>query len=313
MGGGGKSRPNAGSVFIDKKKSRPLPQDTPAVIRRKINRSFEVAERQLADVAKLKHPENKNLKCVEALPLLPDLDAFPDSGTYVTMKFVKPPMPVGTKTYDRRLSSAIFRPIPNSDKEETEHNLALEAHKKDPENNPKPPPNTDYSLFLAASAADAEKFRVKFDPDYPARDDKSLYTSAGQNGANPCFAFERLRSYETVKETELDHDTKYSHSALLAIANDDDLEGQKGAFYYPVMQHSDIRPQRQKRIDVARGVSREEGQEELIDQLEVRVKDPSHKMMEECMLRYKEDPLNFHGGSAEENGEEDADGSAAER
>jgi len=327
MGGGGggpKSRPGSNLFINNKRKDRPLPADTPSAIRRKIDRSFEVADKYLNDLPKVKHPKNRNLKCVEAFPLLPDLDAFPDSGAYVTMKFIKPPMPAGSKTYDTRLLSGIMRPIQKTDEEEARLRAAIEAYTRDPQHNPKPEPNMDYNFFLTKTGTDAEKFRVKFDVDHPAREDESLYTAHGQNGKQPCFAFTRLRTYETVKETELDHERKYSHTVLLAFATDDDVEGQKGVFYYPVMQHSEIRPQRQKRIDIAHGYGRaDEEQDEMIDQLEVTVADPSQKMLEKYMLRYKESPFGFadesedeqepQDAAADEQEEEDADGSAEDR
>ncbi len=132
-------RPNSGNTAKrpDKRKSPEPDAGTPAYVKRKIERSFDVALANARDPSRVKHPTRKNARLVEAYPMLPDLDAFPDSGAYVTVKFAS--NPVGTSdSYDSRLLSGVFMPVQRSAAEEAEFEAAMEAHELDPQNNPRP-------------------------------------------------------------------------------------------------------------------------------------------------------------------------------
>ena len=271
--------------------------DSPLAIKRKIDIGFDAAERDLKDAKRLKHPTKKHLKLVDAAPLLPDLDAFPDSGAYVTIKFLTNPVQSG-KVYDTRLLSGIFRPIDRTSAEEEAFAAAMEAHEADKGNNPKPPNLMNYDFYLGRSTTTADRFRSMFDVDNPGHDDEKLYTD--QTDTSGCFQFSRLRAYETAQETEYDHMTKYSDEVLLAFNDEDEYPRQKAVYYYPVMQKSTIRPQRTKNI--ARTVGAAEEEEQIIDQLDVTVDDPSEDMRGD-MERYKTDPLGWDEVGGEEEAE----------
>ncbi|PHH67552.1 hypothetical protein CDD83_6522 [Cordyceps sp. RAO-2017] len=112
---------NARALLVQARKpARPAPdaaEDSPEAIKRKIDRSFELAELERKEPKRVKHPSKRHLKLVEAVPLLPDLDAFPDSGAYVTIKFLTNPVP-SSGEYDRRLLSAMLRPVERTPSEE---------------------------------------------------------------------------------------------------------------------------------------------------------------------------------------------------
>jgi RNA polymerase II-associated factor 1 len=279
----------------EKRKMSPEPdKGTPAWIKRRIEKSFEVAATNLAERTRVKHPSKRNLKVVDAFPLLPDLDAFPDSGAYVTVKFSTNPVH-SSDTYDTRLLSGIFKPIERTAAEEQLYENARAAWERDP-TQPKPSQMMNYDLFLPADAATGDKFRAKFDVDNPDRESRALYTSTDAGGS---FRFPRVRAYETAQEKEMDHDNKYDEEVILAYRDEDDSTAQKAVYYYPVMQRTTIRSQRTKNIARTIGIADEE--ETHLDELRVQIDEPSDELKAE-LLRYKLQPV---GDLPEEEEEEE--------
>ncbi len=303
-------KPSESSVFLKSKSSgaaalnrpekrkaqSPEPdRGTPAWIKRRIEKSFEVAAAQLADRSRAKHPSKRNVKVVDALPLLPDLEAFPDSGAYVTVKFATNPVNSSDK-YDTRLLSGIFKPIERTAAEDKAFETAFAAWERDPVNNPKPSNMMNYNFFLADSVETGEKFRTKFDVDHPEKDSSSLYTFSDSSGGS--FRFPRVRAYETAQEKEMDHNNKYDEEVILAYRDDetskrgpDDDSAQRAIYYYPVMQRSTIRSQRTKNIARTIGIKTDE-EEAQIDELNVRVDEPSDALKFE-LQRFKQQPVGY--------------------
>ncbi|OAA67385.1 RNA polymerase II-associated, Paf1 [Cordyceps fumosorosea ARSEF 2679] len=288
------------------KAKRPVPRqaeaaaNAPQTIKRKIERSFDVAEEELKDPKRIRHPTKKHLKAVEVTPLLPDLDAFPDSGAYVTIKFLTNPMAGGGggsgSKFDARLLSSLFRPIDKTENEERSYEAALAAHEADPVGNPKPQNLMNYDFYLGDGPAVGRNFRRKFDVDDPEHGDDALYTERAAGAG--CFQFNRVRAYETAQEIELDHATKYQDEVLLAFNDDEAYPRQRAVYYYPVMQKSTVRPQRTKNIARTAGIYEEE---QIVDQLDITVDDPTEEMRD-AMRRYRQQPL---GWEQEEEGEEE--------
>ncbi|EJP70237.1 chromatin remodeling complex subunit [Beauveria bassiana ARSEF 2860] len=269
--------------------------DAPETIKRKIEHSFDVAEQDLKDPKRARHPTKKHLKAVEVTPLIPDLDAFPDSGAYVTIKFLTNPMAGSGNKFDSRLLSSLFRPIDKTQQEEAAYEAALAAHEADPVGNPKPQNLMNYDFYLGDGPEVGKNFRRKFDVDDPEHDEDALYTDQ----AGGCFQFNRVRAYETAQETELDHTTKYQDEVLLAFNDDESYPRQKAVYYYPVMQKSTIRPQRTKNIARTAGIYEEE---QIVDQLDITVDDPTEEMRD-AMKRYREQPLGWDQEGEEEEEE----------
>ncbi|KAK2590170.1 hypothetical protein QQS21_012150 [Conoideocrella luteorostrata] len=272
--------------------------DSPQVIKRKIDRGFDIAQQDLKDAKRVKHPTKKHLKVVEAVPLLPDLDAFPDSGAYVTVKFLTNPVSSANE-YDSRLPSGLFRPIERTESEEAAYEAALEAHEQDPESNPKPQNLMNYDFYLGQNSTVASNFRRKFDIDDPDHDRDDLYTHQGDGAGY--FQFNRIRAYETAHETELDHPTKYTDEIIVAYNDEEAYPKQKAMYYYPIMQKSTIRPQRTKNIARTIGISQEE--EQIVDQLDITVEDPTEEMLD-AMRKYKANPLGWEQEAEEEPAQE---------
>ncbi|PON28030.1 hypothetical protein TGAM01_v203167 [Trichoderma gamsii] len=296
---------------------RPEPAaDSPQVIKRKIDKGFEIAEQDLKDPKRIKHPSKKHLKLVDALPLVPDLDAFPDSGAYVTIKFLTNPVS-SSNEYDNRLRSGLFRPIDRTAAEEAALEAAMEAYNQDPVSNPKPANLMNYDFYLGQSRADADRFRRKFDVDDADRDDDDLYTHRGDTGGY--FQFNRIRAYETAQETELDHPTKYEDEIILSTNEKDTDSSQKAVFYYPIMQRSTIRPQRTRNIARTNYGLAEDDEPQVVDQLDLTVDDPTEEMRA-AMKMYARHPMGWEQDEEEElqhgversieEGDVDADGDA---
>ncbi|KAL7937573.1 Paf1 domain-containing protein [Trichoderma chlorosporum] len=293
--------------------------DSPQVIKRKIDKGFEVAEQDLKDPKRIKHPSKRHLKLVDAVPLLPDLDAFPDSGAYVTIKFLTNPVS-SSNEYDNRLRSGLFRPIDRTPAEEAALEAAMEAYAQDPDNNPKPANLMNYDFYLGQTRADADRFRRKFDVDDPSHDDEDLYTHKADTGGY--FQFNRIRAYETAQETELDHPTKYEDEIILAFNDDETYPKQKAMYYYPIMQKSTIRPQRTKNIARTNYGLAEDDEAQVVDQLDLTVDDPTEEMRS-AMKMYSRHPLGWeqdegadeqhHVEQSIEEADVDADGEEAER
>jgi RNA polymerase II-associated factor 1 len=284
------SSPRAGLLNATRKVPRRSPEpaaDSPRVIKRKIERSFELAEEELNNPKRVKHPSKRNVHLVNSTPLLPDLDAFPDSGAFVTIKFATNPVPSSSE-YDKRLLTSLFKPIERTEEEEEIYEAALEAHARDPVNVPKPQNFMNYDFFLPHSKTTATNFRRKFDVDDPDREDDGLYTH--ESDMVGCFQFNRIRAYETSQETELDHQTKYSNEILLATNDDDTFPRQKAVYYYPVLQKSTIRPQRMKNI--ARTIGGPDEDEKIVERMDVTVQDPNEDMRT-AMKKYKEHPFGW--------------------
>ncbi|KAH6687333.1 RNA polymerase II-associated [Plectosphaerella plurivora] len=299
-----KRAPSAVNAFLQPKLKRPEKRrvaepeaGSPAAIRRKIEKSFEIAQRYAKDPRSVPHPTKKpGVHVVESYPFIPDLDAFPDAGAYVTVKLQNNPVPASA-VYDRRLLSSILRPIPKTAEEEEIYAAALEAYERDPDSYPKPSNLLDYQYFLPADAQVGERFRASFDIDNPDRAAPELYTHSSKD-LGPCFQFTRLRAYETTKETEFEAPDKYSDELIVAFS---DLEGpaagdhhvlrQRAAYFYPVMQRATIRPQREKNI--LRTMSQAEPPENEVNQLDIAIADPGEEMRD-VARRFKANPLLAH-------------------
>lgn len=286
-----------------RKAASPEPdKGTPAYVKRKIEKSFDIAQANLKDRTRVKHPSNKSrqLRCVDAFPLLPDLDAFPDSGAYVTVKFTHNPVP-SSSHYDTRLLSGIFKPIQRTDAEEQAYEAAQIAHERDPENVPRPNNMMNYEFYLPADTSSANSFRRRFDVDDPERDSDSLYPKNRDS-----FEFKRIRAYETAQETELDHESKFSDELILAINDEDRPDRERAVFYYPIMQRSIIRSQRTRNIARTMGGVPIEENLDTVDQLDVTVEEPDEELKRH-MAKYKDHPFGFEDEEEEVQPHDDDD------
>jgi RNA polymerase II-associated factor 1 len=281
------------------KRKSPEPDiGTPAYVKRKIEKGFDAAKENLKDKSRIRHPTKppvnkfRNLRVVEAFPVLPDLDAFPDSGAYVTYKFAHPPIPKDG-AYDRRLLNSILK-YNRSPEEEEAYNAAVEAHNRDPENFPKPTNQQPYNFYLADKVKHVDMFRKRFDLRNPDRDDDSLNPETKADSGKSAFEYNYARTYNAVIESELDHDTKYSEELVFGIDRDT-----KVAWYYPSMQRMKLEPPRRIHNQFKR-------EKKEVDEIDVIPEDPSDEWrlrMDMC----KANPLVGPDPPQEDEPEHDAE------
>lgn len=225
-------------------------KESPEYIKAQVEKSFEIAAKNI-ELKSVQHPSKRNLKLVDAHPLLPDLQGFPDPGGYATIKFTTNPVPPSS-TYDSRLECSLLMPTEVSAAETERRRIMTEAHEMDPERNPPPEATHEYEFFMPENLQTARNFKRKFDTLDPERDDDELYTSVASDGVTGCFRFKRTRAYESQMFSG-SQEGKYDDEVVIALHDGNDGIHSRGAYYYPLVQKISIRPQRQKNINLRRG------------------------------------------------------------
>jgi len=264
---------NTGSRF--KRPTLDVDKESPEYVKGQVEKSFQVAASYLKDPGRVRHPSKRNAKLIEAYPLIPDLDAFPDAGGYMGIKFLTNPVPPSS-VYDIRLENSLFRPIIPTEEEELAKAAAREAHNQDPTRNPAPDDTLDYEFFLTETPESALAFKRKFDVFDPEKDEEEIYTERNGGGAG-CFRFKRIRDYESASQIGTSYE-KYDDEVMIAIHDGTDGLHQKAAHYYPMVRRIAIRPQRNKNIHKHKTGSTDQD-ENVIDFIDVRVEEPEEEMV----------------------------------
>jgi hypothetical protein len=212
---------------------------------------------------KPRHPTNPSLQLLDAYPLLPDLEALGDTGSYLLTKFVTNPT-TATDTYDFRLDFGLLRPLeqdPDTLEQQAVHNAARAA---DPTLEPLPV-NYDFEYFLPVIDEETTVHQLKgsFDVNNTGIQDEQ-------------FQYKRIRAYETYKGTTAED--AYNDTVALALHDAEESGNkrarlQKGAYYYPIAQRNLIRPKKplanqdeethQSRVDVLNVLVREPDEDEV--------------------------------------------------
>lgn len=245
-----------------------------------MEKSFDIAAKNL-ELRAVQHPSKRNLKLVDAYPLLPDLHSFPDPGGYVTVKFTTNPVPPSS-TYDIRLESSLLVPTVPSEEEEARRQQMKEAWENDPERNPPPDIMNEYEFFMIETVQAARNFKRKFDTLDPENDDEELYNYTNVNGER-CFRYKRIRAYESQITTGA-QEGKYEDEVAIAMHDGNDGLRPKGAYYYPLIQKIHIRPQRQKNINLKRNIftpSQNDTSAGPADFVDLRVEEPTESNQKE--------------------------------
>jgi len=232
---------------------------------------------------KPRHPTKPEVTLLDSYPILPDLDALPTAASYVVAKFTSNPA-ASQDGYDVRLDAAIL--MPKEDKAAMDKYNQRKAEWTEESGKPGPMPEDDYDFFLPIEAATSRGLKRKLDPNDPDNDDPELYTDD-----NSAFRYTRLRTYETYGQTA-DANHHYDDSVALAL-HDPDIENgagsgarnrlPKGAYFYPVLQRTALRP---KRIVNTFGQASQMVEGETIDELSVKVME-NDEATRETLLRLK--------------------------
>jgi RNA polymerase II-associated factor 1 len=160
---------------------------------------------------------------------------------------------------------------------------------------------------MTDTQSEALAFKRKFDALDPEKDSEEIYTQ--KNGAGDgCIRFKRVRAYESAFATGSAAE-KYEE-VIIAVHDGKDGLRQKGAYYYPIVQKSGIRPQRQKNIDARRRFAQEEPKRQT-DFLDMRVDEPFEDLKGQRDV-YRTEPF---GHEVEEEGGDagQADGTTEQR
>ncbi|KAI9673378.1 MAG: hypothetical protein M1817_002840 [Caeruleum heppii] len=229
------------------------------------------------------HPTKKGLHVVESYPILPDLDAMPDAGGYMVMKFGTNPM-AATETYDERLDVGIFKPMETSREDAAaNHQAAVAAHQLDPKKPHPGPPPFDYEYFIPQDAKSVTKIQSKFNVNDPSRDDAELYDNTNKATGEKSFRYSRLRAYETAT-AQGGQGNNFNEVAIALYDPEQDNTGdsskpnkQRGAYFYPIIQKATVRPRRAANM-AQMGRMNNPRQAELdaekLDYLDIIVRDP---------------------------------------
>ena len=211
-------------------------------------RGAAISDAEARDWSNPKHPTKPELQLLDSYPILPDLEAMPDLGSYMVMKFITNPVPTGDG-YDERLDAGILRP-----KDNPQVVARYEQRKAEwdaASGKPEPLHEDDYDYFLPADATSVQNIKRKLDVNDPENEDEELYTDDGAEGSR-VFKYIRLRTYETYNQHG-DPNHFYDDSVALVLHDPETNVGavpgmkqrlQKGAYFYPVQMRTALRPKR---------------------------------------------------------------------
>ncbi|KAK8157141.1 actin-like protein ARP8 [Phyllosticta citrichinensis] len=220
-----------------------------------------------------RHPSKPGLKLLDSYPLLPDLDALPEPGSYIVTKFQTNPVSQGDK-YDERVNVGIFRILEPDLEAQAEYQRKTAEAEADPTKDA-PMPEFDYEFFLPGAADSVRGIKRKFDVLHPQRDEPDLYDSENPETGKRFFRYDRLRAYETYQQTGNAKDP-YDDTVALALHDANDKTGSnltKAAYFYPVMQRTFIRPKRKQTRGAMAMARQDEEEDNRVDALEVEVRD----------------------------------------
>ncbi|KAI9793140.1 MAG: hypothetical protein M1833_000825 [Piccolia ochrophora] len=227
------------------------------------------------------HPSKKGLTVVDTYPVIPDLDCYPDTGGYIVTKFATNPV-AASETYDKRLDFALLRPLVLRPELEAAQKAAVAAHEADPSKPQPGPPPFDYEYFLPEDPESLPNISRMLDVNAPDRDDPSHYTNDKKS-----FRFGRIRAYETVSQST-SASSKFNEIAITLYDPPTQENGvtdgtpskrqkQKAAYYYPIIQKTQVRPRRAANIGALgmQGAKREEEMDgDTVDLIDITIRDP---------------------------------------
>ena len=225
-----------------------------------------------------RHPTKPDLQLLDSYPVLPDMDALPSTACYMVTKFITNPV-ASTSHYDERLNAAILRP--KEDKQAYALYDQRLAEWDESSGRPQPIPEDDYEYFLPLEASSVRAIKRKLNVNDPENEDSDLYTDDAADGER-AFKYARLRTYETYNQ-HADPQNFYNDSVALALHDPETEIGavpgqkkrlRKGAYFYPIMQRTALRPKRNVQVGGSMGMSQSQApaqDEDRIDEINLTV------------------------------------------
>jgi RNA polymerase II-associated factor 1 len=224
------------------------------------------------------HPTKKSLTLLDEYPVLPDLDSLPDTGNYMLLKYQTNPSDISSH-YDPRLDVALIRPLAQTADEEAIFEEKMALAQTDPLS-VKPLPEYRYDVLMPENPSSVSRIKRKFSTEDPENDDEELYDYDNPDSGRRAFRYKRLRQYETYQQAG-NADDAWNDSVGLVL-NDGESGGRlaRGAYIYPIVQRTSIRPIRPKTLkQIARGRT-EEVEEDRVDFIELCARDLNENEVE---------------------------------
>lgn len=225
-----------------------------------------------------RHPTNPELKVLDSYPLLPDLEAFPDSGVYQVVKFAANPTQA-TDVRDTRLDVGLLNLADLTPQAQAlvqeDYNNKFAAHQADPLRNPMPGPLFSYRFYLPQNDEGTRNIKRKLATSDSNKD--GLEAEAEQ------VRFDHLRIYDTSRSIQ-NRDFPYKEVALALLDpemdepahGNDSAHPKKSALYYPIGVKSQLKPRRNKNLaQLGLAGRNDEEEDDMIDGLYVSVREPT--------------------------------------
>lgn len=237
--------------------------------------------------AKPRHPTNPQLTLLDAYPLLPDLEALPDNGSYMIMKYMN--NPCSNLAYDPRLDVAIIQPIEATPEETRQYEDKLAEAAMDPAL-PTPMQTWRYRSFVPENENSVENVKRKFNPEDPEHDSEHLYDSQNADGART-FKYKRLRTYDTQRQTTTTD--PWNDMVVLALHDGGTGLKPKAAYMYPTVSETRLRVSRPITMGMlSMSRAQVEDEAEMVDYVELKIRDPTEEERENIVENHlkKMDP-----------------------
>ena len=205
---------------------------------------------------KPKHPTKSKAKLVDTYTIKPDLEAFPDSGTYYLVNIAGNPTNT-VRSHDARIDVGLIFPEEKSDGK------------------------TDFHFYLPADAEETINIKRQFDSNDPDKDDELLRARVSKSGA-ACTRYNFHRTYDSYREQ---HSTHQPYKEVALALHDPELDEktgryqaddnrEKAAYYYPIGTKIQLKPRRNKAL-VQLGLASQQHEEstEKYDAYDVVIRD----------------------------------------
>jgi RNA polymerase II-associated factor 1 len=238
--------------------------------------------------AKPKHPTKSNLTLLDTYPVLPDLEAIPDNGSYMVLKYQN--NPCSNVAYDPRLDVAIVRPIELTAEEAAKHEEKVMIAAMDP-SRPVPMQEWRYQSFIPENKDSVDNIKRKFNTEDPEHDSEDLYDSVNADGART-FKYKRLRTYETSRQEQ--SSDPWNDTVAMVLHDDGTGLKPKAAYIYPIISRTSVRASRPITMGMLTQHSRTkvEDEAETVDYVELTIRDPTEEERENIVEQHlkKMDP-----------------------
>lgn len=235
---------------------------------------IEISAEEKSAWADPKHPSRPDVKLLDSYPLIPDLGALTDTGSWFIVKFISNPAMDADK-YDDRVELGLFRPTPSQSAAAAQRQNAIAAFEADPTLPNPGPPLHDFDFFLPShddvpAIKDGFSVNVDHSGDGPVERDED-------GKAKSVIRYNRLRTYETYQQSM--HDDMYGDVVAVALHDGEGSEGRparapKAAYYYPIAQRTFIRPRRRMADRMGFPGATQEDEGETVDAIDVVVREP---------------------------------------